>query len=174
MKARILAIFGALALALAIGFGVGGGEAAHAQGEEQVCDGSNYCLNAWNNGPDVNAYTGGVLNDEFYVYNPGTGYVNIQFAGADGGNYVSDCVGDLGNSSTDARAGLYSNCTGSDAQVAWGANFTEHSCTVAGESGEAFKNVHWGGWLAPASESDGAAFYLNSGNEDCFPQYSLG
>ncbi len=162
MKARILVILGSLALA--IGFGIGSGEAAHAQGTE-VCYNAS-CLNAWNGGPDVNVYTSGVQNDQFGVITDAAGYTGIIFTG--GGAHNDQCVSDLGNSSTTARAGLDGNCEQSGG-IAWGANFTEQGCTLpGGGSGLAFKNVHWNGYLAPASQTDGAAFYLNNSTPHCF------
>lgn len=162
MKARILVILGALSLA--IGLGIGSGEAAHAaSAAHQYCVSGAYCLNAWNGGPAVNVYSTGVQNNDFYAfYNSGTGYYNIAFIG--GGTYDGDCVSDYGNSSSDARAGLDGNCQlGS---IAWGANFMEDDNCGAGAVG--FQNVHWGGWLAPAGNADGDAFYLNNGSEHCF------
>jgi hypothetical protein len=123
---------------------------------------SNYCLNGWNGGPYVNAYTSGVANNDFVAfYNSDTGYENIEYTG--NGAYSDECVSDYGNSSSDARAGLDGYCETD--QIAWGANFQLYSC---GDGAAAFENVHWGGWLAPSSLSDGAGFYLNNSTEHCF------
>jgi hypothetical protein len=37
----------------------------------QICgnSGTGYCMNAWNGGPDVKMYNGGVANDNFYTHN---------------------------------------------------------------------------------------------------------
>jgi hypothetical protein len=122
----------------------------------------NYCLNGWNGGPYVNAYTSGVANNDFVAfYNSDTGYENIEYTG--NGTYSDECVSDYGNSSGDARAGLDGYCEANE--IAWGANFQLYNC---GDGAAAFKNVHWGGWLAPASLSDGAGFYLNDPTEHCF------
>jgi hypothetical protein len=171
MRYRILSLLAAVLLT--IGFGLGPflmASPASASGVE-LCT-SNQCLNAWNNGPEVNAYAEGYNNDTFVAeitgtLTDGTYVYGIQYGG--GGNYNNDCVGDLGNSSTDARAGLYSNCTVGN--VAWGANFTVDdggpgAYCPTGTVG--FHNSHWDGWLAPASSGNGAAFYLNSGVEYCF------
>jgi hypothetical protein len=125
-----------------------------------ICTG-NSCLNAWNGGPFVNAYTGGTANsnDEFIIVESGAN-VEIQFLGS--GSWHGECVGDAYNESTDARTSLDS-CGADGSGAGWGTQFTEVSCP----GGQAFKNIHWGGYLAPASGANGAAFYLNS-SEACF------
>lgn len=129
--------------------------------QNQYCT-NGYCLNAWNGGPYVNAYTSGVANNNFLAfYNSYTGYYNIEYTG--NGPYSDECVSDYGNSSGDARAGLTGYCQAD--QIAWGANFQRYSC---GDGEYAFKNVHWGGWLGPQSSSDGAGFYLNKPTQWCF------
>lgn len=158
MKARMLVILGALIMAA--GFVSGSGGAAYAQGgDHQYCF-DNYCLNDWNEGLYVNAYTPSSANNNFTLIQNGQ-YWNISYAGP--GQYADLCVSDYGNSSTDARAGLDGNC--SLGNIAWGANFTKSTCMG---NGVEFWNVHWGGYLAPASLSDGSAFYLNSSTQACF------
>jgi hypothetical protein len=166
MKARILVIIGTLTLAIGfgIGIGIGSGEAAHAQ-ETALCWNSS-CLNAWNAGPEVNVYTTGFGDDQFSIITDTAGYAAVFFSG--GGTYNDECVSDYGNSSTDARAGLDGDCEISE--IAWGANFTTQGCTANGNQGYELKDVHWNGWLAPASQSDGAAFYLNNSTPHCFVQ----
>src|ERR1700730_12329648 len=117
MKARIVAIFGALILA--ISFGIGSGEAAHAASNQNQYCYDNYCLNAWNTGPEVNAYTSGSVNNDFIAFANSDGYETIEFTG--GGYYNDQCVSDYGNNSGDARAGLNEYCA--SGQIAWGANF---------------------------------------------------
>jgi len=167
MKARIFAI--AAALTLAIGIGVGSSGSAYAQNVtgDQFCF-NNFCLNAWNGGPYVNEFTQGVANNYFTVISnqPATGYVNLEFTGSRS-PYEFGCIGDFGNSQTDARAGL-SPCGGGN--VPWGGNFTATHCP----GGLAFKNVHWNGWLAPASAGDGTPYYLNSASEACFVDIPTG
>ena len=158
MKARIGAIVGALILA--ISFGIGSGGAAQAQlGQAQYCYG-NYCLNAWNGGPEVNAYSTGVINNNFMAFANADGYETIAFTG--GGTYNNQCVSDYGNNSGDARAGLDGYCQ--SGQIAWGANFQLQYC---GNSTWAFWNVHWQGWLVAGSQ-DGDAFYLNVQTRHCY------
>ena len=103
MKARILAILGAFTLA--IGFGIGSGQAAYAVGPvAQYCDYGGYCMNAWNEGPYVNAYHTNVVNNDFSAFANPDGYETIEYLGP--GPYQHQCISDYGNSSTDARAGL--------------------------------------------------------------------
>jgi hypothetical protein len=136
--------------------------------ENQYCTTGTYCLNAWSGGPYVNAYQVGAANNDFIAFpNPDTGYENIEFTGSS--SYSDECVSDYGNSSTDARVGLTGYCE-SDS-IAWGANFELDSC---GDGGSAFYNVHWGGWLGPASLSSGAGFYLNKPSEYCFTVFGAG
>jgi hypothetical protein len=156
-----------MACLLAVGFGSFlSASPAHAA-DPQLCFGS-ACLNAWGGGPYVNVYTGSrsVANDQFTVVSTGR-YVGLQFLG--GGGFNLDCIGDLNDSSTDARAGLYSDCAEAGG-VAWGANFTE-STASCGANEIAFKNVHWGGWLGPAGLANGDAFYLNKPTAYCFYVY---
>src|SRR5271168_1280463 len=128
MKARILVLLGALTLA--IGLATGSGEAAHAQTSLALCYFTDYCLNAWNGGPEVNVYGPAVQNDLFSQVTDSDGDTAFSFVGDDYNDpYDYDCISDYGNSSTDARAGLDGNCV--EGQVAWGANFTWQSCTMA-------------------------------------------
>jgi hypothetical protein len=62
MKARIFAILGALTLAAS--FGIVSAQVASAASLYQYCV-SNYCLNAWNEGPEVNAYAINHVNNDF-------------------------------------------------------------------------------------------------------------
>jgi hypothetical protein len=113
-----------------------------------------------------------VVNNDFEAFQNTSGYENIVFTGGPS-NYTGQCVSDYGNSSSDARAGLDGQCQ--SGQIAWGANFQLKACTMAnGDEGWAFKNVHWGGWLTPNSNSDGSPFYLNSATETCYQVYGAG
>jgi hypothetical protein len=151
---------------LTIGFGSFlAASPSFASGGFQYCSTGTSCLNSWNGGPEVNAYSlGDAANNSFdAVLDENTQSWNIQFVGS--GNYKADCIGDLGNNSQDARAGLYSDCkTGT---VAWGANFMRD--TSACPPGQmAFRNNHWGGWLGPSGLTAGDVFYLNQASIVCF------
>jgi hypothetical protein len=165
MKARILAILGVLTLAM--GFGIASGGAAFASTPNQYCTQFDACLNAWNGGPYVNAYHENVINNNFYVFKNSQGYWNIEYVGD--GNYKNQCIGDYGNGSGDARAGLYGDCA--SGVIAYGANFRLATCPDG--LGYAFEDVHWtDGWLTPNSNSAGSPFYLNSATVTCY--YDLG
>lgn len=117
-----------------------------------------YNINAWNGGPEIAAYNGNVTNDDFLalpaVTNPN--YYNIF--DRDGGPFNGYCIGDKGNSSSNPQAWLSgSNC---DSSVPWGGNFIVEDC---GNNEVAFYSVRWSDFLAPASNSNGSPFYLNSG-----------
>jgi hypothetical protein len=139
--------------------------AAHAQGSEQFCiESADWCLDAWNGGPQVNVYnSNGGANTVFSeIGNSNPAYVNMEFTGngVDGG-----CIGDLGNNSSVARAGLVGGCGTSG--IGWGGNFGVQFC--AANTGVEFYDVHWGGWLGPQnSNGNGTAFYLNKPNPYCF------
>jgi hypothetical protein len=150
-----------LAVGLAVIAQAGPAAPAYASGSRtQFCDGSQ-CVNAWGGGPAVNTYTPGVSNNYFAEIITYTGNVGLQFEGS--GANSGDCVGDWNNSSTDARAGLYSNC--GDTQPAWGANLREVGCS---NGGVAFYDIHWNGYLGPATAGNGVAFYLNKPTPYCF------
>lgn len=128
----------------------------------QFCYGSQ-CLNAWDGGPAVDTFPRtGTNNNLFEGAITSTRNYGIQFQGTGGSSH--DCIGDWNNSSTNARAGLYSNCV--TTQPAWGANFTEVNCA---NGGIAFKNIHWNGYLGPQQTTGtGVAFYLNKPTPYCF------
>jgi hypothetical protein len=107
------------------------------------------------------------VNNDFEAFKASSGYENIMYTGP---GDTLQCVSDYGNSSTDARAGLDGDCM--SGQIAWGANFDLKSCDNG--SGWEFKNVHWGGWLTPNSDSDGSPFCLNSAAETCYQVYGAG
>ena len=127
-----------------------------------------YCLNAWNGGPDVNVYSNGALNDTFNLYFASGGNVVLQAYPSPPNKYSGDCIGNSNNNQYIARAGLWSNCT-TGGQGAWGVAFKLYLNCPNNEF--AFKNNHWGGWLAPANFSNGAPFYLNNPTEYCFTEY---
>lgn len=153
-------------LTLAAGIGIAGvlalgsQSAALATTYGQQCDqgGTGFCLNAWNQGPLVKAYTPGVLNDAFGLeqINGNTWSIVAKSPCCNG-----LLVGDYNNDSGSAKAGL-------DFSGSWGTAFTAYNdSTTCPNGGTAFKNNHWGGWLE-ATDSDGSQFYLNTGTPECF------
>jgi len=102
------------------------------------------------------------VNNDFSAYLNPDGYETIEYLGPGPDN--QECIGDYGNSETDARAGLYGFCN--SGQIAWGANFNLIYC---GNNTWAFENVHWPkGYLTPNSNVDGSPFYLNSATRTCY------
>lgn len=165
MKRLVPAILGAVILALGFGFTGEGTAYAQTGSGDQFCANSNTsCLNAWNGGPYVNAYQQGVIANNYFTIYYGSGWIGLQFTGNSNSPYDYECISDYGNSSTDARAGLYGDCAAGS--IAWGAKFTAYSCDNG--QGTAFKNQHWNGWLAPSASGNGAPFYLNSATQACF------
>jgi hypothetical protein len=162
MRSRIITLLAACLLATGFGSFLTANSASAAT-RYQICFGGS-CLNAWNGGPLVKVYSSGAANNFFETYhNPNNGYYEILFLNMT--PYGHDCVGDYNNNPNDAKAGLYSDCTAGS--IAWGANFTEDT-SHCGAGEIAFRNVHWGGWLAPAGLSNGSQFYLNNSSAHCF------
>jgi hypothetical protein len=127
------------------------------------------CLNAWHGGPAVDVYNGmGVANNEFYVGTLSNGNSYIEFIGS--GPYNGQCVGDFNNNSGYADTGL-DQCPTLTNGGGWGTNFKLESCSTG--EGAAFKNNHWGGYLAPGGYSNSNAFYLNHSGQYCFGTYSF-
>lgn len=156
--ARIIAIitilFGGIGITALVGV-----SPALADTGTQLCDqivsGSGYCLNAWNAGPLVKAYTHNVTNNNFQWSGSGS---SVVIEDMNTGTYI----GDYQNNSGDAKAGL-------NGYGAWGSFFTEYSC---GEGGVSFHNNHWNAWLS-FSDSDGSQVYLNTGNGSCLYETSF-
>jgi hypothetical protein len=150
-----------LSILMAAGLVLGTSQSpAHASGRTEICDSiiGGYCLNAWNGGPLVKAYTSGVQSDYFQVNPLGGGLYDIEDMNT--GTYV----GDYNNNQYDAKAGLVG-------YGGWGYRFQELGCEgITG--GVTFVNVHWGGRLS-ASDSDGAQFYLNTDSNQCFLEKSF-
>lgn len=152
----------AAAVLLTLGLGIGSllmANPAYASSGTQYCDGSQ-CLNAWNGGPAVNTFTPNVSNNDFHTTSDSDGGTALQFQGS--GSFFGACIGDFGNSSTNARAGLDDNCAGGT--VPWGANLQASTCP----GGIEFKDIHWNGWLGPATTGNGVAFFLNKPTPYCF------
>ena len=162
-RIRILMILGASILV--ISSGAGGRGVAYAQSLDSYCTLSNICMNAWNGGPYIEVYNNpNVANDNFDVNN-----FSIFF-GSTTGKYALACIGDAGNSPTDARAALDPG-NGEECPNAapWGGVFLESVCSLPnGTDGVSFYDYHWKGYLAPAGDGNGDAFYLNNPNTFCF------
>ena len=125
------------------------------------------CLNAWGGGPYVKVETTSdpnIQNNRFQVFPVGNGNYQIVFVG--GGRYNGDCIGDEGNVSGNATAGLV--VCNTHTAAGWGTIFRDRSnlCTT-GYS--AYYNSHWKGYLGPVDGYvNGSNFYLNKPNLVCF------
>jgi hypothetical protein len=168
-KTRIVSIATVLmALALPVVFVMGSASA------DSFCNinGSNqnaYCLTT--QGGAVTACQSPGTNGGGSCYFPNADW---QFLGAGGGvseiyndNYANGCIGDSGNNSGDAKAGI-DECP-TQGNAGWGTKFYYGYCSVGSASGYIFENVHWSGsWLGPQSETNNAQEYLNKPSAWCF------
>ena len=128
-------------------------------------------INAWNGGPWVKNYYGGLPttpNDDFTLISLSpTVYHALKFTGT-GGN-VGRCIGDAYNDPGDARASLGKCGTGGTGED-WGVDMTYggSGCPLGWYW---FHDVHWGGYLGPASNTNGVNMYLNKPDKYCFGEY---
>jgi hypothetical protein len=172
IKTRIVVGISAILLPVGTLLVLGGGHALAATGYDgQICGSNgttNACVNAWGGGPAVDVFNvmGSEPNDEFYIGTLSNGNSYIEYMG--GGTYNHLCIGDLNNSSTDAATGL-DTCPTTTNGGGWGTNFTIQ--TGGQGEGTAFKNNHWGGYLAPGSYTKEEPFYLNHSGSFSFGVY---
>lgn len=168
MRRRILSALGTLAALVGLGLFVA--SPAFASGgignEWNDYTSSNHFLNAWSEGPYVNVYTSDALNDDFQLSSI-SGNTVMVFSPNDGSLYDGACISDYNNNSGSARAGLVACGSGG---IPWGAIFSTVTCNDNGSPGYAFYDDHWKGWLGPAGNSNGSAFYLNQATASCFAQ----
>ena len=78
----------------------------------------------------------------------------------------NSCIGDYGNSSGDAAAGL-DECP-SQGNAGWGTKLAYGNCSNPLGGGYDFVSVHWDNWIGPASWTNGAQEYLNKPSLFCF------
>lgn len=129
--------------------------------------GTDYCMQT-NGGhvyacQDSNPNNGGncaAFADEFELQAAGGGFAQLLSDGSGG------CIGDYGNSSSNASAGLDS-CPASG-NAGWGTKFTYNSCSNGLGAGFYFVNYHWNGWMGPQSYTNNANEYLNKPGAYCF------
>jgi hypothetical protein len=162
-KVFLIAISSVLAISV---FVVSGG-VAHASERQYCVDdyGVFACFNAYGGGPYVNIDNNPDLQNDYFtvILSPWTGDYEIEFIG--GGSWSGKCIGDAKNDSGLADTSLDS-CATASGGGGWGTDDIEYSC---GDGLVAFRNTHWGGWIAPdASFSNGKPFYLNDPEEVCF------
>jgi hypothetical protein len=151
----------AVAALLALGLGLTASP-AHAQYAPYYYSYGGAYINAWNGGPLIKVYDGVTNNDGWQpIINTYDGDYQFVFEG--GGKYQGWCIGDYGNSPSNASAGLVGGC-GTNGP-GWGSLFHEMDC---GDNYVAFYNIHWGGYLDPSGTGNGDQFYLNNSFEDCY------
>jgi hypothetical protein len=174
---RISALVGTILLPIAAVLAAGTSEASAATPAASaapggICAGVS-CLNAWNGGPYVNAYTGGTsnANDDFDVFQEPDGNVYIAFLPGSGIPWNGDCVGDAGNVSGNARVSL-DPCGTNGQGAGWGTQFEwiqGNGSNGCPSGSSAFYNIHWGGYLGPQQSGvNGSPFYLNKPGKVCF------
>jgi hypothetical protein len=167
MKRIFLILLATILLPIGVTLGVGI-PAAYAQTGNTYCadiEPGAECLNAWGGGPEVNVYNGVSADyNLFEIYSENSGAV--QIIDSDGGPYDGACIGDYGNSSTDARAGLDPCGARNGSGAGWGTIMQEETAECPSGS-VAFHDNHWGGYLSYDGTSNGDPFYVNS-EETCF------
>ena len=125
---RIGAMVGAILLPIGAVLATGVTEASAATVSQycDILDGPTACLNAWGGGPYVNVEESNdpaIQNNRFQVLPEANGNFQIQFLG--GGQYNGYCIGDEGNVSGNATAGLVVCNTHTGA--GWGTIFRDRS-----------------------------------------------
>jgi hypothetical protein len=173
---RIGAMVGAILLPIGAVLATGATEASAATVSQycDILDGPTACLNAWGGGPYVNVEESNdprIQNNRFQVLPEANGNFQIQFLG--GGQYNGYCIGDEGNVSGNATAGLVVCNTHTGA--GWGTIFRDRSNLCPGYPGSdehAYYNSHWGGYIGPVGGYvNGSHFYLNKPNLVCFARF---
>lgn len=114
-------------------------------------------LNAWGGGPHVDGNYSPALNNDFGYYALNGGDTGLEFGGT--GVYAGYCIGDLNNSSSDARAGLAGYCDNGD--VPWGGNIQERSWSGCQSGAYLLWDYHWAGYVGGGSGGNGSPIYLN-------------
>jgi hypothetical protein len=165
IRARLAAILTALLLPLGFAFVATAGPASARVFYDQCAPpgGGNggTCLNFWNGGYLLATYQGVAYNNDIQIQNIGGG--EFQLVDGVGGG----CIGDAGNSRTDARAEGGELCP-STGSAGWGTIFE-----VGGYCGNGYVryyNVHWVAWIGFADGNDNPV-YLNTGGR-CLQQQS--
>jgi hypothetical protein len=159
------------------------------------CGPARYCINDWNGGTDIKSYAyngGAVGNNKFSIFqdlnecNHGLTTSSCPWAGTpsglpivvfmleNGGTYNGYCIGDNGNSSTNASSGVV-GCPSGSGTGGWGDNFIAVSPSIAGCSSgySAFYNLHWNSsWSTlnvglGTANGNGDQIYNNSDPAQC-------
>lgn len=156
---------------LTMGLIAGGATAAHAstgQGNQwrAVSAENSPYMNAWGGiGGYVNDYDSQSVNNDFtWDAGPSTGQL-VFTPGNCSTSSNCEVIADYGNNQNDAHAGTYTNANGAP----WGTYLVSYGCTVNGNDGYKFYDVHWKGWVAPSGNgSNGTNIFLNSASAWCW------
>lgn len=160
-----------------------------------LCGGS-YCLNDWNGGASIKAYAynnGTIVNNKVgvflntYACNSGYTTTSCPWAGTPAGYPVvvievmngkhnGWCIGDYGNSSTNASSGIVGCPSSGSPGGGWGDQFILTTFTGVSScvNSNAFINIHWnpGGW-SPSDvglggvTGNGSQVYNNTDPDEC-------
>lgn len=193
MKSRVLSVFGAVVVALGVALGSStltahasvAAPAVHAATaakaapanligwQEEICNTDTYEETPI--APCLNDYTGS--SNLIKAYLPGYSDEALQEQNYSGSNwqiydpYTGGCVGDYGNSSSDAKAaGLGSGSCPSGGNAGWGTIFTKvSSCSGYADT---LRNSHWAGDLDVAVADGSQAYLNNSSTSHCWNQFT--
>jgi len=170
LRRKLALILGAVSLAMVATIGTS--ELAHADVGHNWCLGSTSpgeCINAWGGGPWVKLYTGGPTDNGLFAATSGSGNSYLLF-GHFASPWSSHCIGHANNDPSDARVSLDA-CPGatggSSSGDGWGTHVTFRT-DVCSNGWTAIQDNHTGGWVGPASEGNGAQFYLNKPSPWCY------
>ena len=123
-------------------------------------------MNAWGGGGGyVDDYDSQTANNDF-SWEAGSTDGQLFFTPGNCST-ESNCLvlSDYDNNPNDAHAGTYTNFNGAP----WGTYLVSYGCTVNGNDGYKFYDVHWGGWVAPSGNGgNGTNIYLNSASAWCW------
>jgi hypothetical protein len=129
------------------------------------------CINEWGYGTSAKLYVSSSYqySDWFSLIDAGSGYSALEITSGSG-PYSGECLGDYGNSSSNASGG-FDTCPGSGT-AGWGTLLTATSCTDGTEYGYYLYDHRWGGYVTPSTFTNGAKIYLNSQTPTCWLNYA--
>src|SRR5579875_1199153 len=154
-----------------------------------------YCLNDWNGGSSIKGYAydnGTIANSKVGVYlntyacNGGYTTSSCPWAGTPSGYPIvvieimnglhnGSCVGDYGNSSSDAAAGIVGCPSSGSTGGGWGDQFiaTTFTGNASCVNSNGYINIHWNSSWSPSDvglgglNGNGSQVYVNSDPDSC-------
>ncbi|HSW80180.1 MAG TPA: hypothetical protein VLG47_05375 [Candidatus Saccharimonadales bacterium] len=81
-----------------------------------------------------------------------------------------NCIGDLGNASGNASAGL-DVCPTASSNPGWGTRLLASNCSNPIGAGFQLYDIHWNGFIGPQAWGNNQKEYLNKPTAWCFAQY---